>query len=135
MELADKVRKADKVLIIGNGGSAANAIHMCNDLVLGCGYAAFTPDVASFSAAANDLGYERSFARWVEICGRRGDLLIALSGSGKSPNILAACAMAEAIGMDVWREFGAAQGFDMESAEERQIWLGHELKRALRGPR
>ena len=59
-------------------------------------------------------------------------MLIALSGSGKSPNILLACEAAERIGMDVHREFGAAQGFDMQTAEERQIWLGHELMRALR---
>ena len=64
--------------------------------------------------------------------GEPGDLLIALSGSGKSLNILNACEMAERIGMDVHREFGAEQGFDMQASEERQIWLGHELLRALR---
>ena len=132
MELANRIRSAGKVLIVGNGGSYANAIHIANDII-SAGYAAFVPDVASFSAAANDHGYYKSFRRWVHICGGAGDVLIALSGSGKSPNILEACEEAEKIGMYVHREFGAAQGFDMQASEERQLWLGHELMRALRG--
>ena len=129
--LIEKVRHAPRVFIIGNGGSYANAIHLCNDLLM-CGKAAFTLDPASLTASANDHGYETVFSRWLEAVGRNGDLLIALSGSGKSANILNAVALAESMGMDVWREFGAAQGFDMQASEERQIWLGHEVMRCLR---
>ncbi len=131
MELAERIRHAGKVMIIGNGGSWANASHIANDL-LACGVPAYTMDPATFSAFSNDFGYYSAFEKWVAICGRKGDMLIALSGSGKSPNILKACEAAEKIGMDVHREFGASQGFDMQASEERQIFLGHELMRALR---
>ena len=131
MELADKVRKAKRVYIIGNGGSYANAGHICNDLIA-AGIRAAVLDAATLSAIANDYGYETVFERWLHVMGEPDDLLIALSGSGTSPNILRAITAAERIGMDVHREFGAAQGFDMQAAEERQIWLGHELMRALK---
>ncbi len=134
MELVERVRRAKRVYLIGNGGSHANAMHAQNDL-LSCGVRAFTLDPATLTAFANDYGYENVYALWLEKVGEKGDLLIAFSGSGKSPNILNACATAERIGMDVHREFGAAQGFDMQAAEERQIWLGHELMRALRADR
>ena len=129
--LVSKIRRAKKVLIIGNGGSYANAIHIANDLI-SVGIKAFTVDPATLTAAANDHGWYQGFVRWIKTVGERGDLLIALSGSGKSPNILMACEEAERIGMEVHREFGAAQGFDMQASEERQIWLGHELMRVFK---
>ena len=131
MELADKIRAAKHIFIIGNGGSYANAMHICNDL-LACGVSAFTLDPATMSASANDYGWETVFSRWLEVVGKRGDLLIALSGSGKSPNILRAVERAEQIGMEVWRQFGAAKDLDMQQSEEAQIMLGHELMRCLR---
>ena len=132
--LAEKIKLASRVYIIGNGGSYANAVHICNDLLM-CGIKAFTLDPATLTASANDFGYQTVFERWIETVGEKSDLLVALSGSGKSPNILRACEAAERIGMTVHREFGAAQGFDMQASEERQIWLGHELMRALRDRR
>lgn len=131
MTLAERVRAAGKVLLIGNGGSFSNAMHIANDLI-SCGIQAYTMDPATFSALANDYGHFTAFSKWIAVCGRKGDLLIALSGSGKSLNILNACEEAERIGMDVHREFGAAQGLDMQSSEERQLWLGHELLRCLK---
>ena len=131
MNLSSRIRAAGKVLIIGNGGSYANAIHIANDLI-SVGIKAFTVDPATLTAAANDYGWYQGFLRWIKTVGVRGDLLIALSGSGKSPNILMACEEVERIGMDVHREFGAEQGFDMQASEERQIWLGHEVMRELR---
>ena len=131
MTLSERIKAARRVYIVGNGGSYANAIHLQNDL-LGCGIRAYTLDPASLTRAANDHGYEHVFADWLDVVGERGDLLIALSGSGKSPNILRAIEVAERKGMDVHREFGSAQGFDMQAAEERQIWLGHELMRELK---
>lgn len=131
MELADRVRKAGKVLVIGNGGSWANAEHISCDL-LNCGVPAYTMNPAQFSAFSNDLGYYQAFRKWIAVCGRKGDLLIALSGSGKSQNILLACDEARLLGMDVYCEFGAQRGLNMQEAEEEQIWLGHELMRGLR---
>lgn len=129
--LIELVRTCPRIYIIGNGGSYANAMHGANDL-LSCGIRAFTMDVATFSAFANDHGYYRAFEEWIEIVGERGDLLIALSGSGKSPNILKACEAAETIGMKVWRIFGADLEQDMQTAEQHQIQIFHELLRALK---
>ena len=129
--LIERVRKAKHVYLVGNGGSWANSVHIANDL-LSCGVRAFAMDPATLTAFANDHGYYKAFALWIETVGEAGDLLIALSGSGKSPNILLAVEAAEKIGMDVYREFGEAQGYDMQSAEEHQLFLGHELMRALK---
>jgi len=127
------IRKAKRVYIIGNGGSFANAAHIANDL-LNCGIKAYTMDAAILTAWANDYGYYTVFEKWIQTVGEPGDLLIALSGSGKSPNILKACEAAERIGMDVERIFGAPL-MDMQSAEEHQIFIGHELMRSLRDSR
>ena len=129
--LIESIRAAIRVYVIGNGGSAANAIHLVNDL-LACGIKAYTLDIATLTASANDYGYETVFARWIRTVGEKGDLLIALSGSGKSPNILKAIEEATTLSMSVYRIFGAAQGLDMQAAEEAQIALGHEVMRCLR---
>lgn len=134
MTLLEAVQKAPRTYIIGNGGSYANAVHICNDLLM-CGIKAYTLDPATLTASANDYGYETVFERWINVVGEKCDLLIALSGSGKSPNILRACESAERKGMTVWREFGAARGMDMQCSEEAQVFLGHELMRALRDNR
>ena len=131
MTLSDKILKASRVYVIGNGGSYANALHITNDLIA-CGVKAFSCDPSTLTMFANDYGWYNGFVRWIKTVGEPGDLLIALSGSGKSPNIVMACEEAEKMGMDVWKEFGAPQGFDMQASEERQIWLGHEVMRALR---
>lgn len=130
MGLVEIIRKAKRVYIIGNGGSYANAQHIANDL-LAVGIRAYTVDPATLTAFANDFGYETVFARWLQVVGEAGDALLALSGSGRSPNILNACETAERLGMTVWREFGYPKGLDMQEAEERQITLGHILRREL----
>lgn len=131
MDLIDLVREAKRVYLIGNGGSYANAVHICNDL-LACGIKAFVLDPATITASGNDFGYETIYERWINTVGERGDLLIALSGSGRSPNILRAVEAAEGRGMTVWKEFGATKGLGMQAAEEWQIWVGHELMRQLK---
>ena len=126
--LLDQVIKAKRVYLIGNGGSYANAVHICNDL-LGRGIKAYTLDPATLTASANDFGYETVFCRWITVVGENGDLLIALSGSGKSPNILAAITAAEGKGMAVYRMFGF--GKNMQDAENEQLVMGHEVYREL----
>ena len=131
MDLAEIIRAAKRVYIIGNGGSYANAQHIANDL-LSCGVRAFTFDAATYTAFANDFGFETAYRRWISVVGEKGDCLLALSGSGRSPNILAAIAEGERIGMVIYRLFGNERGQDMQNAEEHQLRVGHELLRALR---
>lgn len=142
-------REYGKILIIGNGGSYANSIHAANDFLL-CGLPAFTLDPATLTASANDFGYETVFARWVAAVGRKGDILVALSGSGKSPNIIDALKTAKVIGMTTLGVFGAynkgwdsidgkpvldhcvLRGDNMQAAEEAQLAWAHEIMLSLR---
>jgi len=94
-----------KILICGNGGSAADAQHIAAEFVgryeteRGALPAiALTTDTSALTALANDYGFERIFARQVEALGNPGDLLIALSTSGNSPNVNAAVMSARQIG-------------------------------------
>jgi D-sedoheptulose 7-phosphate isomerase len=91
------LRSGNKLLIIGNGGSAADAQHIAAEIVGRYkqdrpAYAALalTTDTSALTAIANDYGFEQVFARQVAGLGRHGDVLLALSTSGRSPNILAA---------------------------------------------
>lgn len=130
MTLSDRIRRAKRTYIIGNGGSYANAMHVANDLIA-VGIRAHTLDPSTLTAMANDYGYANIFSRWLHVFAEKDDLLIALSGSGKSLNIIYAIKEAEEIGMDVEAIFGAPK-YDMQSAEEHQIVLGHELMLKLR---
>lgn len=129
--LLDKIKRANRVYLIGNGGSYANALHIANDL-LACGIKAYTHDPATLTASANDYGYETVFSRWIGIVGQPGDLLIALSGSGTSRNILRALDAARTVGMDFHLVTDHLRTRDMQQSEEDQIVLGHNLMRALR---
>lgn len=131
MNLFDHIKSSNRVYIIGNGGSYANSFHIVNDL-LSVGIKAYCMDPATLTAFANDHGYEEAFAKWIGIVGEKGDLLIALSGSGTSPNILKAVQMAKLKGMNIWKEFGAEQGLGMQGAEERQLRMGHEVMLKLK---
>ena len=129
--LVERIRKAKRVYLIGNGGSAANSIHICNDL-LACGIRAYTLDAATLTASANDYGYHTVFARWIKTVGEKGDLLVALSGSGTSRNITLAIREAKKRGLDTVLVTDYLRTRDMQQSEEDQLWLGHELMRALR---
>jgi D-sedoheptulose 7-phosphate isomerase len=128
---AERVRKAGHVYLIGNGGSYANAAHIANDL-LSVGIKAFTLDGATLTALANDFGYETVFARWISTVGEAGDLLIALSGSGTSSNIVRAIEIAKIKGMDSVLVTDHLRSMDMQQSEEAQVRMGHELMKALR---
>lgn len=130
-ELLEKVRKAHRVYLIGNGGSYANAAHIANDLLMR-GVRAYTLDAATLTASANDHGYDSVFERWLRTVGEEGDLLIALSGSGKSPNILAAMQAAHGIGMQTHLISDHLESLDMQASEEAQIRIGHALMRELK---
>jgi D-sedoheptulose 7-phosphate isomerase len=100
------LRSGKKILLIGNGGSAADAQHIAAEIVGRYkqdrpAYAAIalTTDTSALTAIANDYGFEQVFARQVEGLGQRGDVLLALSTSGRSPNILAALRTARERGL------------------------------------
>jgi D-sedoheptulose 7-phosphate isomerase len=92
-----------KILFAGNGGSAADSQHLAAELVgryaferQGLAAVALTADTAALTAIGNDMGFERIFARQIEAIAHEGDMLIALSTSGRSPNVIAALKTARA---------------------------------------
>lgn len=95
--LVDTLRHGGRIYLCGNGGSAADAQHIATEFA--CRYEAerqalpaiaLTTDTSMLTATGNDYGFDRIFARQVEALARPGDVLIAISTSGNSPNVLAA---------------------------------------------
>ena len=104
--MAAVLKAGNKVLACGNGGSAADAQHFAAELTgryererPGLAGIALTTDTSALTAIANDYGFEQVFARQIAGLGRRGDALLALSTSGRSPNILAALTTARERGI------------------------------------
>lgn len=125
METAQRaLRAGNKLLVAGNGGSAADAQHFATELV-GRFYVdrpalaaiALTVDSSLLTAVANDLGFDRVFARQVEGLGRSGDVFVAISTSGNSPNILEAAQRARGKGLTVVALTGAGGGALLELAD------------------
>jgi D-sedoheptulose 7-phosphate isomerase len=111
------LERGSKILACGNGGSAADAQHLVAELVGRFGASrralaalALSADPATLTAIANDYGYERVFARQVEALARPGDLVLALSTSGNSANVLAAVREARDLGCTVVAFTGADGG-------------------------
>lgn len=104
--VTDALKAGNKLLLIGNGGSAADAQHIAAEIVgrykqerPGWAAIALTTDTSALTAIANDYGFEQVFARQVQGLARRGDVLFALTTSGRSPNILAALDAARGLGV------------------------------------
>lgn len=109
------LRAGRTVLWCGNGGSAADAQHFAAELVgrltvdrRGLSALALTVDTSALTAIANDYSYAEVFSRQVEALGREGDTLVALSTSGRSPNVVRAAQVARDSGINVVSLLGPA---------------------------
>lgn len=142
-----------QVFFCGNGGSAGNAIHLANDYLYGiakrCGGGlrvhALPANPAVLTCLANDVGYERIFAEQLAVLGQASDLLVVLSGSGNSANIIAALEQAKKMGIKSYAILGYTGGRsksladvaihfpvdDMQIAEDLQVVVGHMLMQWL----
>jgi len=139
----EALKRGNKLLFAGNGGSAADAQHWAGELVSrfnfdrpGLAAIALTTDTSILTAIGNDYGYDYVFARQVEALGRKGDVFFAISTSGNSKNILRAIEAARAIGINVIGFTGQDGGkmadlcdlcFRMPSSETPKIQEGHEF--------
>lgn len=111
-----------KVLLCGNGGSAADSQHIATELVIrmnkpnraALAAIALTTDTSMLTAGGNDIGFENVFARQIEALGNRGDVLIAISTSGKSENVNRAITEAKKRGMTVIGLLGKGGGASKE---------------------
>ena len=107
-DMAERLRRGGRILVCGNGGSAADAQHLAAELSgryvkerRALAGIALTTDTSALTAIGNDYGFDQIFSRQVEALGRPGDLLIGISTSGNSPNVLRAAEMARARNMHV----------------------------------
>lgn len=142
-----------QILLCGNGGSAANAAHLENDLMYGLSPTgkgvmarALVANESVMSCLGNDLGYDSIFAKQVEVYGRPGDVLIVFSGSGNSPNVLQAIHSAKQVGMTTMGVLGFEGGkakslldvaihfpvMDMQISEDLQMIVGHAVVQFLK---
>lgn len=115
--VTDALRAGKKVLLAGNGGSAADAQHLATELMVRfyldrapLPALALGTDASAATAIGNDLGFEQLFARQVLALGQQGDVFIGLSTSGRSPNILVACRAARERGMTTIGFTGTRKG-------------------------
>lgn len=120
----ESLRSGGRILFMGNGGSAADAQHLAAELVSRFAYdrpglpgLALTTDTSILTAVGNDYGYRDVFKRQVEAHGRRGDVLVALSTSGKSPNVLEGLRAARPLGIITIALTGAG-GADLPSLSD-----------------
>jgi D-sedoheptulose 7-phosphate isomerase len=123
-------RAGNKVLICGNGGSACDAMHFAEELTgrfkndrpplpaIAC------TDPGHLTCTANDYGFEHVFSRWVQALGRKGDVLILLSTSGNSPNIVRAVDAGRAAGLVTVALLGKDGGRLRESCDHTLIAPG-----------
>ena len=149
--LAEALRQAwrtgAKIYLCGNGGSAGNAIHLANDFIYGAGIQnggglrteSLSANAAVLTCLANDIGYDSIYSEQIKVKGNPGDVLIVLSGSGNSPNVVKALEVANQIGMKTFAILGFTGGRckelaqcpihfevnDMQLAEDLQLIVGH----------
>lgn len=146
-------RRKQRVFLCGNGGSAGNAIHLANDFLYGVARKsgagvralALSANPAVMTCLGNDIGYEHIYSEQLAVHAQSGDLLIALSGSGNSPNIVSAIKLAKVMRVKSYAVLGFSGGLcksladvaihfsveDMQIAEDLQLVVGHMLMQWL----
>jgi len=137
--LAQALRAGGKALACGNGGSAADAQHFAAELVnrfeverAPLAAVALTTDSSTLTSIANDYDYAQVFSKQVRAIGRRGDVLLAISTSGNSGNVLEAIAAAQALGVSVVAMTGNGGGKMAAALGERDVHLCVPHKRTAR---
>jgi len=137
-----------QVFVCGNGGSAANAVHMANDFLYGVAsnvdgpgirIEALSSNTAVLTCLANDVGYEQVFSEQLRVKAQTNDVLVCLSGSGNSENIVRALTIGSELNMSTYAILGYSGGRcleladvaihfpinDMQIAEDLQLVVAH----------
>ena len=152
-ELLDCWKTRRQVFLCGNGGSAGNAVHLANDFLYGISrqkgsalrVTALPANSSVLTCLANDEGYDKIFSLQLAVLANRGDVLIALSGSGNSPNILKVLEPAREMGVKSYAILGYTGGKakeladvplhfpvdDMQISEDLQLIAGHMVMQWL----
>jgi D-sedoheptulose 7-phosphate isomerase len=151
--LLEAWRNKHQVFIFGNGGSAGNAVHLANDFIFGISKSfgsgirihALPANISTITCLANDIGYENIYAYQLGLFANPGDIAIALSGSGNSPNIIKALEYCKHSEINSFAILGFTGGYakeisttaihtpidDMQISEDLQMIIGHMLMQYL----
>ena len=141
------LNEQQQLFLCGNGGSAGNAIHLANDFNygvdlengIGLRVDALPANAAVITCLANDEGYDNIFSQQLKVKANKGDILLVLSGSGNSPNVIRALEVGNKIGMQTFAILGFSGGVskevaqhsihfpldDMQISEDLQLMVGH----------
>ena len=154
--ISNAIQGGRKVMFCGNGGSAADSQHLAAELVVrltgetnrkALPGMALTTDTSILTAASNDYGFEKVFSRQVEAHGKKGDVLVAISTSGNSPNIINAVESAKKSGIATIGFLGNDGGklgsivdlplvipsSDTQRIQEAHITIGHIIIQSVEG--
>ncbi len=151
--LKEIIISGKSLYICGNGGSAGNAQHLANDFLYGVSpnnakglrVEALSANASVLTCLGNDIGYDKIFSRQLEVKANEGDILLVLTGSGNSDNIIQAIEIAKKLGMYTAGILGYSGGKakeildlplhfdinDMQISEDLQLVVGHMLMRIL----
>jgi len=152
-DLFDLWNRHGTLFLCGNGGSAGNATHLANDFTFGAGYPSkhglsvesLSANSAVITCLANDIGYENIYSYQLRCKAKKGDILIAFSGSGNSPNIVKVIEQSKILGCKSYAVLGFDGGLalsladipihircdDMQICEDIQLIIGHHLVQCL----
>ncbi len=152
-DMLEAWRDDHQVFFCGNGGSAGNAVHLANDFIYGVAKrtgggiraVALSANPAVMTCLANDVGYDSIYSEQLAVLANEGDVLVTLSGSGNSPNILRVLEQAKAMKVKSFAILGFTGGQaktiadvpihfpveDMQIAEDMQLVVGHILMQWL----
>lgn len=126
--------RGSSIFFIGNGGSAATASHFANDLSIGTNAyekpfraLSLTDNIAIITAIGNDFGYEEIFVRQLKVLGKKGDLLVGISASGNSPNLIRAFDYSKSIGIQTIA-LTAFDGGKMKNIADHSVHIPTGLK-------
>lgn len=132
--LLDARSRGAMIFFIGNGGSAATASHFANDLAIGTNdyeqpfrVISLTDNVPVITALGNDFGYDEIFVRQLRVCGKKGDVLVGISASGNSANLINAFNFANLAGIKTVA-LTAFDGGEMKSIADEGIHVPTEAK-------
>ncbi len=153
--LLEALMSRRQLFIAGNGGSAGNAVHLANDFLYGIGkdagmgmrVEALPANVSVLTCLGNDLSFDEIFAAQLRVKASPGDLLLILSGSGNSPNVVKAIETGNALGMRTFAILGFSGGRcrdlahvpihfavdDMQVSEDLQLVVGHMCMQFVSG--
>ena len=129
-EIVKAIKNGNKMMLCGNGGSAADAQHLAAEMLVrlrpnnnraGISAIALAQDTSTITACGNDFGYDRLYERMMQSLGRKGDILIGITTSGNSENIILAMMKARKMGVKVFGFLGCGGGKSLKYCDKAFI--------------